>query len=219
MSDFQWPEKWRWKRSRKNGKRMNPSWPKRSWWIRPHSRGSSQALTTYWTIWRTLTSRPWVRCIERTTKFLDFYRSSTYCYWFTFFFIQPMMMRYLKNCCWGSTSWMSLAASLQRSRPWASRAGYRLFAFSTTLEVMWFSAVGCGLNHSLCNPVADPLWQAGEAAEHSGKEHSGWVEAFHYDEPRKRLLNCYTILSILMYCHYILLLILLLRWLFSSVLL
>lgn len=41
---------------------------------------------------------------ERTTEFFGFHHSRTLLFMLHVFFIQPMTMRYLKNCCWGSTS-------------------------------------------------------------------------------------------------------------------
>lgn len=35
--------------------------------------------------------------------------------------------------------------------------------------------------------VADPIRQASKAAEHTGKEHPGWIQADHHDEPCKLL--------------------------------
>ncbi len=31
----------------------------------------------------------------------------------------------------------------------------------------------------------DPIRQAGEIAEHTGKEYPGWGQALHHDEPRE----------------------------------
>lgn len=131
--------------------------------------------------------------LERTTECFGLNHSRALLFvlcvlFFFFFFIQLMTMKYLKNCFLGSTSWMSSAASLQRSRPWESPAGYLVFAFSGTLAVICSFAFGCSLDHVPWNPVSDSLWQTGKAVEYSGKEHLGWVKAFHTDESRKRFL-------------------------------
>lgn len=47
--------------------------------------------------------------------------------------------------------------------------------------VLHDAARDAGLNN--VSVVADPIRQAGEAAEHTGKEHPGWVQAVYHDEP------------------------------------
>lgn len=45
--------------------------------------------------------------------------------------------------------------------------------------------------------VVDPIRQAGQAVEHTGKEYPGWIQADHHDEPCEPLFSPLSVLNIL----------------------